>query len=190
MNKYILHINGLTTNARYIITYKGGKFFRLERKTGKLNHEKWQWLKDKLVPLEESQIPAISARVLKKGITYTLEEKKSTQSLYSKLMQPYWTFYEDRNEIPPRINAAEGKSLKDIISHLKKLSADEAEVLELWTVILNKWDQLEPFYQKQMELKQINSNINNILRQIKHGKGNTNQKRQATSSSNDIRQSL
>lgn len=190
MNKYVLHISGKSTNARFIITYKAGKFHKLERKAGKLNQKKWQWLKEKLVPLDENQIEAISELYSASGITYTLEGKKSTQSLYSKLLQPYWSFYEDKNEIPPRINAAEGKSLKDIISHLKKLSADEEEVLQLWTLILDKWDELEPFYQKQMELKQINSNINNILRQIKHGKGTSNQKRQARNASNDIRESL
>ena len=189
-NRYTLEVTSRGSNACFIIVYRRGQFFRLEKKSGKLK-EQQQWSKLlTVVPLIENQITEINQRFLHKGIVISPISIKNSKSLYSEMMQVYFNFYQTHNDLKPRIGASEGSALKSIISHLKTICTDDAEVLMVWQTILNHWHKLDTFYARQMELRQINSNIGSILRQIKHGKAFNFNKKQAHDHANDLRQSL
>lgn len=92
----------------------------------------------------------------------------TTPSLYKRMMDYYFKWYKEAEDVPPRVNAAEGKALKEIIKYLLGLTdSDEERAFEGWIYILKGWPRLDDFYQKQKDLKQINSNINALIRQIK-----------------------
>lgn len=71
-----------------------------------------------------------------------------------------------------KIDGRQGKALKEILSWLSiqdKVSGDREKIIESWQWILNSWDKIEPFLQKQKTLSQINTNLNNITDQLKNG---------------------
>ncbi|MBI9063290.1 MAG: hypothetical protein JEZ14_15015, partial [Marinilabiliaceae bacterium] len=63
-----------------------------------------------------------------------------------------------------------GGSLKQIGKHLTSISGGSAEALAAWEYILHNWNQLDPFYRNNADLKFINSQLNKILNLLKNGK--------------------
>lgn len=185
ISKYKIEIDSTKTNtqALFVVEYKAGNFFRLERKRGNVKtDQQWNNLMS-IVPMHEATIKVYST-LKAPAVTYTKIEKQKAGTIFQQFMSEYHSFYEGEAGIAPRINAVEGKSLKMIISALKKISADEAEALATWKAMLSNWQELEAFYRKQLDLRQINSNLNSILRQIKNGK---NGKSSAVSKADTIR---
>lgn len=77
-----------------------------------------------------------------------------------------------------KINGAEGKAMKDIISYLRTNSQDktDAGVLKALTFIFSNWDILEPYLRSRKKLVQINSDLVNIINCLRNG----NAKQQGT----------
>ncbi len=187
---YTLTVTSKGSNASFIVSYRGGKFHKLERKTGKLAIQKqWNYLM-RIIPEKEIEIQKINQQYTKRGVKYSLFVKEQTKTLYSQFMDAYFHFYETQVEIKPRINSVEGKAMKSIISHLQNICTDNVESFRTWQVLLSNWHKLETFYAKQIELRQINSNINSIIRQIKNGKGSDQARKKAHNYADDLRQSL
>jgi uncharacterized protein YutD len=79
-----------------------------------------------------------------------------------------------------KMNPHQGKALKSIIEYLalqvknKKDSISEsdlkADVLNAWEYILNNWGQVNGYYAEQIKLSQIDSNLPNILMQLRNNK--------------------
>lgn len=97
-------------------------------------------------------------------------------------MKIYAEWYDERNGVNPKVQAADAAGLKQIVQYLLKAvkaktpELTEAEMAERavrsWALILHKWDTLTPFLQSQVKLSQINSNLTNILNGIKNPKPN------------------
>ena len=68
-----------------------------------------------------------------------------------------------------KIDASDGKAMKEIISYLKS-QADDGQELDAWKFILGNWDRLDKFLQNQIKIRQINSNLINILNQFRNAK--------------------
>ena len=185
--KYIITIAQLGTVFR--ATYTNGKLKRIEHQRGKVTVRLWKRL-TKLIPYSEELIP-IRRQELADRITYDEEVKQTPQSLYSQFMGEYFKFYEDYSKgIPPKITGAEGKALKQVIAYLTDISATDAEALEVWRQIFANWDKLDEFYQQQIQIRQINSNLNTLIIQLKDGKPSQKSEATANSHANDLRQSL
>jgi hypothetical protein len=141
-----------------------------------------------LVPRYEAEITELATKKYKSiTVTYEYIKKQSKITVYGSFMGLYLDFYTNETNIDPIINNVAGAALKQIISNLKKLTATDADAIDTWRTILSNWKRLEPFYRNQLELKQINSNLNTILRQVKHG---TDAKTKATSAANAARESI
>jgi len=165
---YILTITGDSINVAFQLTYKAGKFSRLQWKRGKMATVKqWNWLMN-LVPESETEINAKQERYSTYGVAYEVMSDNKPKSLHSKFMNAYTAFYATTTGMAPRINRVEGVALSSIIKHLLSLS-NENEALEVWGAILANWKLLKPYYREKMELRHINSNLTNILRQLKDG---------------------
>lgn len=180
-NKYTLEIE---QKATFIVVYRGGKFLRLELKKGKLIGFKWDHLMS-VVPLDEPDIAAIS-KTLKNSLFTKIEEQKS---LYARMMDDYICFYEKKAGIAPRINAIGGKAMKDIIAYFRKIESNDEAILANFQYILVHWNELSAFYQEQMELRQINSNLTTIIRQLKNGKS-SDKGQQSNTFADDLRESI
>lgn len=98
-------------------------------------------------------------------------EKKETP--YQPCMDIYNKFILKKTGASAKIDGQQGKALKEIISYLssqEKIAGDQEKIIEAWQYILNNHDKTDNFLQGQIKLSQINSNIINILSQIKNGK--------------------
>ena len=84
----------------------------------------------------------------------------------------YDTFIKSKLGVGAKIDGQQGKAMKSIITYLKTNVKGETEkdILTAWQFIFEQWDLLDDFTQKQIKLSQINSNILNILNQIRNGK--------------------
>jgi len=109
----------------------------------------------------------------------TRSEKKS--NLYQGFIDIYDKWYTAMNGVPPKYDGAAGTAAKSLIQYFQKivqaraqkdghpLEGDnlDAKVLEAWAFILNEWHKLDAFLQAKTRLLDINSNIQNIITQIK-----------------------
>jgi len=93
-------------------------------------------------------------------------------TLFTQLIAEYHNFIISKIGVPPKINGVEGKAAKQILAYLSKITE---EPIVAWKFVLDHWDRVEPFLNNQIKLTQINSNLMNILNQIKNGKS-TNKK--------------
>lgn len=168
----------------YIVTYKLGKFLKLEHKRGKISKKQFDALMQIVPPtleeLEEYQ----------KKYHRVIYEKifPDTKSLFKTLLDIYHTWYHQQTGITPRINATSGMQLTQIIAYLKTQTTDEQEIQLVFSQILERWPTLPDFYQNQREIRQINSNLNILLNHIKNGQ--TDSKSKSKSVSEDLRQSI
>lgn len=91
------------------------------------------------------------------------------------MMAAYFEFYKGRIGLAPKIDGADGKALKTIAAHFKSISKekDDRGALAGMKWLFEHWQDLEPFHQGQLKLTQINSNLNNLIAQIKKGNGKT-----------------
>lgn len=188
MNTYRLHITSNGADALYELKYQSGHFKSVRHIRGKLSqvqHEKLMLL----CPQLEGGI-FILKKEYEGRVNYSIQESKAT--LFTQMLDTYVEWYQDTLQIPPKIDGVSAKALKGIISFLASQCANEQEILVMWDVILKNWNQLDKFYQNQRELRQINSNFNILIAQIKHGKstGNTQNKRAASNASHDFREGI
>lgn len=107
------------------------------------------------------------------------------KSEYTLFMDAYSDFFKKRVDLPVKIDAAEGASLKKIIEYITKASAEKkSEPIKSWIFILESFEKWQPFHQNQLKLTQINSNLPNILNSIKNGTPKSN--RSANSQSEQL----
>tara|TARA_R110001592_G_scaffold30305_4_gene108791 strand:- start:912 stop:1664 length:753 start_codon:yes stop_codon:yes gene_type:complete len=92
-------------------------------------------------------------------------------SPYTNFVQIYDEFLKTNIGVGVKMNGAEGKALKQIITYLKsqvKNKNSQSALVESWRLILDNWNALDDFHKKQMKLTQINSNLVNILNQLRN----------------------
>ena len=116
--------------------------------------------------------------VKKKERTLKGPAEKSADPLYKNFVSVYFQFYQDRNQVPPvwkgKEGGIQGAAIKDIIKYLRTAAPatekNPQAPLDAWSMLLSRFDQWEPFHQKQIKATQILSNLTNIINHIKHGK--------------------
>lgn len=188
---YIMHVTSQGSDAKYKISYKQGKFFRLEHKSGKLATQQFRDKLLMIVPEYESGITDMILKYSDGRVNYEATADQKKESLYTQIVDAYFEFYEtESGGLKARFGATEGKVIKEIITYFKQSCTTSVEVIDTWNLILSQWNKLEDFYAKQIELKQINSNLNTILRQIKDGKPASKAKNRAKSNADDLRESI
>lgn len=115
---------------------------------------------------------------------------KNPPTLYQRFIEAYHNWYLKNEGIPPKIDGAAGNAGKSLIGYFEKIvkskaATDKKEyseeqfqnvVIEAWQLVLDNWKSLEPFYQGKIRLIDINSNIQNIIKQVKDGKQGNNGK--------------
>lgn len=183
--KYLIH--ALKANVKLEVSYRAGRVVSIKVKSGQFSTKQWLAV-GKLIPPRPGDINP-RRQHFEGRVTYD-KIQKNQQSAYQQFMAEYFDFFNTKMEIIPRINATEGKALKQIISHLTQLEGTEDAALSLWKGILSNWSKLDDFYKDQLDLKQINSNINKILIQLKDGKSTEKGKRAAKTNADDIRESI
>ena len=169
---YTLSITNKNAKASYLLTYDKGYFKRIEKLSGKVTDAQHKWLMN-LAPQLEKAILILETEWNPKGVFWEKQQKNGSNTLFKTMIDCYYSWYKERFNIVPKINGLETKALKDIITHLSRMATTEMEIIETWNAVLSNWDYLTNFHQQQMELRQINQNLNIILRTIKENGGQT-----------------
>jgi hypothetical protein len=146
-------------------------------------------------PIEQEVIE----EVIEEPILKTKRTKKGESSkLYPNMIEKYNQFCLKKTTMGAKIDAHQGKSMKRIIEYLGgqvklKLELDgnvitqdilETQVLIAWEYILDNWDKITGYYAEQIKLNQIDSNLPNLLMQLKNYQKNTKKNRDEKFASN------
>jgi hypothetical protein len=107
-------------------------------------------------------------------VSYTKDEHQ-TASLYTQFLDEWFGFYNCLYGFPPKFTGADGKALKQIISYLQQVSANDTEALSTWQYLLGNWQKMDEFHQRNTDLKYINSQLNKILQNAKRGNSSAKQ---------------
>jgi len=95
-----------------------------------------------------------------------------TKTIYKMSIDIYHKFCLSNMDAPAKIDAVQGKAMKTILSYLKTLCKQKGDdsqenILNALKYIFQNWKNLDDFLQKQNKLSQINSNLPNIIQQLK-----------------------
>ncbi len=75
--------------------------------------------------------------------------------------------------IPIRITQADGKAMKLIIKYISEIDNIKngtKPAIDVWKYILDNWHLQSDWMQTQIQLRQINSQLPNIIEHLKNGK--------------------
>lgn len=151
------------------LTYRSGKFLKLEKQKGKLTDEMLLKIGHIIPPLEDKIMTyndrfreSVEIRYISKPVKVAKQK-----SQFSKYNSAWFGFFSKFNGFAPKFSATDGKALKMIIAHLEQISNTEDEAYAMWQVILDQWKNLDKFHQQHTDLKYINSQLNVILTAIK-----------------------
>lgn len=181
------------TFARYktklVVTYYNNQFKNLEYKSGGMARNLFTNI-GRAVPLYESEIKA-KLKEFPDTIGITKIEGPNKKSQYTLFLEEYILFFQNQSDgVSPKIDGVEGSALKKIITYLNKEASSPEEAFVVWKQILDNWNNIEEFYQKQLQIRHINSNLNTIIIQIKNGKPTDKARNTAKRNADDIRKSL
>ena len=103
--------------------------------------------------------------------------KVNTDNLYSSMVGLYNDFCIKKTGLGAKIDALQGKSMKNIIQYLglqvrnknERLTDDlqKDETIKAFAYILDNWGKISGYYAEQIKLSQIDSNLPNILLQLR-----------------------
>lgn len=100
------------------------------------------------------------------------ESQKSAHPNYASCIKLYDDFVKSKG-FNPKITAADGKAMNELISFFESFESVKSGTHTLescFDLIFSNWEHLTPFLQSQINLRQINSYINNILDGIRNNK--------------------
>lgn len=90
---------------------------------------------------------------------------------YKEFIKSYSDFFQDKVGLPIKMDGSEGKAMKSIISYMNTATKDKGgNGLLGWDLVLQNFDKWDNFHKTQLTIKQINSNLPNILNSIRNGK--------------------
>ncbi len=123
---------------------------------------------------EEGEVAAGAAPPIESEEDLKKKKEKAAQTEaanFKAFTDAYYLFYEKKVGVPPNFTPADGVAAAKLHKYLAKASTDKSDqgALNSLNFIFHHWDKLEPYLQDQLDLKQINSNINNIMNQVKNG---------------------
>ena len=121
------------------------------------------------------------------GVNAELRKVQKSENLYPKMIGIYDSFCQQRFGMGAKIDAQQGKSMKSVIKYLalqvkhKQSSLTnedlEKQIILAWEYILKNWDSLNGYLGDGIKLNQIDSNLPNILNQLKNQKRNGRDKK-------------
>jgi hypothetical protein len=96
---------------------------------------------------------------------------KEKETLYTEFVKIHYEFYKEQTGLPYKFTKGDGDAIKSIITYLKQVAEEkQKEPAEIWKFILKNYELWDEFFKKQIKPVQINSNISNIILNIKkHG---------------------
>jgi len=116
------------------------------------------------------QQPNTNKNVKKVKKNITSAKAKADLSIHQEFIITYEKWYEKKTGVLPVIQKHDAVHAANIRKYFEKLGSDPIKSLKY---ILNNWDKLDAFHQKQTTLSQIYGNLNNIVAKLKEKKDPT-----------------
>lgn len=166
---YNLHIISVETDLK--ITYKDGVFKKLEHLKGIFDEAMLKAI-GKAIPKHEKDMETFQEN-FKQYFVYKPFDETKIVSIFSQFNSSWFAFFrKQNNNLDPKFTGTDGTALKQIIAYLKSINnGDEDAALASWNLLLDNWNSLSEFHQKQTDLKYINSKLNVIIREIIRNNG-------------------
>lgn len=98
-----------------------------------------------------------------------IDKKKKVVSKADPLIQSfnkkYFEWFKQKFNLEPQYDGSDGKAIKKLVDYFKKNSAGDP--LDSWVVFLGEWDRLDDFWQQKTRIREIGSNIQSMVVQMK-----------------------
>lgn len=106
-------------------------------------------------------------------------EVEKTTSLFKQCISLYNDFCLNSLNVPMLMDGVDGKAMKAIIIKLKSACIEKTDenIIEAWKIILDNYEKWDNFHKGQIKISQINSNLLNIINNIKNGSSKQNTKK-------------
>lgn len=98
---------------------------------------------------------------------------EQSSGLHQSLIKLYFEWHEKKIGIKPQFDGSDGTALKQIIKYFESLESGEENVIKNFSALLSNFDKWDKFHKGQTRLRQINSNLTNIINLLKNGKSIT-----------------
>ena len=108
----------------------------------------------------------------KKGNIDSSDFVKSVHPCYSPCIKIYDDWLKQKTGVGMKMNGREGKAMNTIINFIssqEKVAADPKIIIESWQFILSNFHKLTPFHQNRIKLSDIDTDLQNIINQLKNG---------------------
>jgi hypothetical protein len=129
---------------------------------------------NEVIDSENTHSKVKDSKVNKSKVKYSKDYNASGEAprtVYQQFISSYDEFIKLKTDCPAKIDGMQGKSAKAIIAYLQTASKDKTDegVINTWKYILMNWGRLEPFKQKKLKLSEINTDLINIINELKNG---------------------
>ncbi len=145
-----------------------------------------------VAPVPDAGIKKKRGRPVKEATPGGLFTEPTTPTVYTRFIEVYHEWIKKLNGAPPVMDGAAGKSAKNIIAYFRGLveakakeknevldpGATDNRIIETWQFLIESWPKLDAFNQNKTRLLDINSNLQNLITQIKNGKNGKQQQNQ------------
>lgn len=105
------------------------------------------------------------------------------KAIFQQVIDMYYTWHKEREGVPPKIDGAQGNAAKALAAYLRTVIRDKAReekkvldeagederIMQAWKYVLDNYGKVDGYYQDRLRLIDFNSNIQNILKQLKDG---------------------
>jgi hypothetical protein len=163
----------------FTTTISGQKVGRKWAESGQIKRVK----KPSIEPIEVKQIEStkLDAEDLEKiQISFRSKEKQKSDKLFPLMVEAYDEFCKQRMDMGAKMNPHQGKAMKSIILYLANQIKNKrgeipeeqlkTEILAAWNYILGNWSKINGYFAEQIKLSQIDSNLPNLLVQLRNNK--------------------
>ena len=108
------------------------------------------------------------------SVTTRKPTKKPTRKtrpnlIYTKCTEIYHTWFEEIHGVKPQFDGSDGKAMKTIIKWLETNATEGSSPEDGLRYIFANWNRLDDFTQKRSRVRDISSNLNSIITQLKNG---------------------
>jgi phage replication O-like protein O len=121
--------------------------------------------KEEVVEIDSTIKPEV-IKPVKKAVK---KEPIKVNVLYTQLLNIYSEWFEKKFNLKIQFDGSDGNALKKIIMFLESNEPGDENVIKNFTTVLNNFDHWDKFYQKQTRIRQIESNLSNIITSFKNG---------------------
>lgn len=145
---------------------------RLETELKKLKAEQLEAIEQKII-IKEKPLPLADkaeSEKTKEVKVKVKKEKPANSPLYVEMIKIYSDWYNEKFKLKIQFDGSDGQALKRIINYLKANEAGDENVIKNFKAVLNSYDHWDKFQKRMTRLRQIESNLSNIITSFKNGK--------------------